>query len=148
MLKSAASLSLSPVMSFPAEGLETAFRNHIDDVRAFLEANHPKQYAVYNLAQRKYRPVKFDSRVSECPFNPRKAPPLATLFAVCKNMHLWLRQTPRNICIVHCMDGREASATVVAAFLCFVRLFDHHVPGVQLFAHRRVSPQLTASQLR
>ena len=51
------------VMSFPAEGIETAYRNHIDDVRNYLEAKHPKAYAVYNCSERTYRVAKFDNRV-------------------------------------------------------------------------------------
>ena len=50
-------------MSFPAEGLETAFKNHIDDVRAFLESRHAGAYAVYNCSERKYNKSKFDNRV-------------------------------------------------------------------------------------
>ena len=38
------------VMSYPAEGVESAIRHHIDDVRAFLDAHHKNAYAVYNLA--------------------------------------------------------------------------------------------------
>ena len=37
-------------MSYPAEGVESAIRHHIDDVRAFLDAHHKGAYAVYNLA--------------------------------------------------------------------------------------------------
>ena len=52
------------VMSFPAEGMESAYRNHIDDVRAYLEGRHHGSYAVYNCSQRSYRVAKFQSRVS------------------------------------------------------------------------------------
>ena len=52
------------VMSYPAEGMESAIKNHIDDVREFLEANHPGSYTVYNLSNRSYRTAKFHNRVS------------------------------------------------------------------------------------
>jgi len=51
------------VMSYPAEGVESAIKNHIDDVREFLETKHPGVYAVYNLSNRSYRTVKFQNRV-------------------------------------------------------------------------------------
>ena len=51
------------VMSFPAEGMESAIKNHIDDVRGFLDSRHPDCYAVYNLSQRIYRSDKFQNRV-------------------------------------------------------------------------------------
>jgi len=50
-------------MSFPAEGVESAIKNHIDDVRNFLEGKHRGAYAVYNLSQRQYRNAKFENRV-------------------------------------------------------------------------------------
>ena len=52
-------------MSFPAEGIETAYRNNIDEVRLFLDSKHPGSYAVYNCSERKYRVAKFDNRVIE-----------------------------------------------------------------------------------
>lgn len=52
------------VMSFPAEGVESAIKNNIEDVRLFLDAKHPGRYAVYNLSLRTYRASKFHNRVS------------------------------------------------------------------------------------
>lgn len=51
-------------MSFPAEGVESAIKNNIEDVRLFLDSKHPGRYAVYNLSPRTYRPSKFHNRVS------------------------------------------------------------------------------------
>lgn len=44
-------------------------------------------------------------QVSECNWQVRRAPNLRSLYSVCKNMHLWLKQDQRNICIVHCLVG-------------------------------------------
>jgi hypothetical protein len=52
------------VMSFPAEGVESAIKNNIEDVRLFLDAKHAGHYAVYNLSPRTYRASKFHNRVS------------------------------------------------------------------------------------
>lgn len=51
-------------MSFPAEGVESAIKNNIEDVRLFLDAKHLGHYAVYNLSPRIYRASKFHNRVS------------------------------------------------------------------------------------
>lgn len=67
-------------MSFPAEGVESAIKNHIEDVRLFLDAKHPGRYAVYNLSPRTYRPSRFHSRVRgrastpQDPLRDRSAP--------------------------------------------------------------------------
>ncbi|KAK2189330.1 hypothetical protein NP493_109g06044 [Ridgeia piscesae] len=136
------------VMSFPAEGVEATIKNHIDDVRGFLDLHHANCYAVYNCSQRLYRASKFQNRVSDCGWSLKKAPTLALLFSVCKNMHLWLRQNPTNICVVHCTDGKAVSATVVCAFMCFCRLFDNPDHALKLFAMKRVPPGILPSQRR
>lgn len=51
------------VMSYPAEGVESAIKNHIDDVKNFLDQRHLNSYAVYNLSNRSYRALKFQNRV-------------------------------------------------------------------------------------
>ncbi|XP_048044724.1 cyclin-G-associated kinase isoform X5 [Megalobrama amblycephala] len=136
------------VMSFPAEGVESAIKNNIEDVRLFLDSRHAGHYAVYNLSKRSYRPARFHNRVSECGWQPRRAPTLKNLYSICKNMHQWLKQDQRNICIVHCLDGRAASAVVVCAFLGFCRLFSTAEAAVYMFSMKRCPPGISPSHKR
>ncbi|XP_021571195.1 cyclin-G-associated kinase isoform X2 [Carlito syrichta] len=136
------------VMSFPAEGVESAIKNNIEDVRLFLDSKHPGHYAVYNLSTRTYRPSKFHNRVSECGWVARRAPHLHTLYNICKNMHSWLRQDHRNVCVVHCVDGRAASAVAVCSFLCFCRLFSTAEAAVYMFSMKRCPPGIWPSHKR
>ncbi|XP_063150948.1 cyclin-G-associated kinase isoform X2 [Candoia aspera] len=136
------------VMSFPAEGVESAIKNNIEDVRLFLDSKHPGRYAVYNLSPRTYRPSRFHNRVSECGWPARRTPNLQNLYSICKNMHLWLKQDPKNVCIVHCLDGRAASAVVVCSFLCFCRLFTTAEAAVYMFSMKRCPPGIWPSHKR
>ncbi|XP_068166138.1 cyclin-G-associated kinase isoform X1 [Antennarius striatus] len=136
------------VMSFPAEGVESAIKNNIEDVRLFLDSRHAGHYAVYNLSKRSYRPSRFHNRVSECNWQVRRAPNLRSLYSVCKSMHLWLKQDQRNICIVHCLDGRAASAVAVCSFLCFCRLFTTAEAAVYMFSMKRCPPGISPSHKR
>ncbi|CAH1242822.1 GAK [Branchiostoma lanceolatum] len=102
------------VMSFPAEGIEATYKNNLEEIRLYLDSRHTGRYAVYNLSQRTYRHHKFHNRVSECGWPPKRAPSLSNLFAICKNMQQWLRQDPRNICVLHCLHGRFESRTISA----------------------------------
>ncbi|XP_042305529.1 cyclin-G-associated kinase isoform X3 [Sceloporus undulatus] len=136
------------VMSFPAEGVESAIKNNIEDVRLFLDSKHPGRYAVYNLSPRTYRPSRFHNRVSECGWPARRSPNLQNLYSICKNMHLWLKQDPKNVCIVHCLDGRAASAVVVCSFLCFCRLFTTAEAAVYMFSMKRCPPGIWPSHKR
>ncbi|XP_073898889.1 cyclin-G-associated kinase isoform X3 [Castor canadensis] len=136
------------VMSFPAEGVESAIKNNIEDVRLFLDAKHAGHYAVYNLSPRTYRASKFHNRVSECGWTARRAPHLHSLYTLCRNMHAWLREDPRNVCVVHCVDGRAASAVAVCAFLCFCRLFSTAEAAVYMFSMKRCPPGIWPSHKR
>ncbi|XP_063311580.1 cyclin-G-associated kinase isoform X2 [Pelobates fuscus] len=136
------------VMSFPAEGVESALKNNIEDVRLFLDSKHPGSYAVYNLCLKKYHHARFHSRVSECGWQGRRAPNLMNLYSICKNMHIWLKQDQKNVCIVHCLDGRVASAVVVCSFLCFCRLFTTAEAAVYMFSMKRCPPGIWSSHKR
>ncbi|KAJ8285969.1 hypothetical protein GJAV_G00033020 [Gymnothorax javanicus] len=136
------------VMSFPAEGVESAIKNNIEEVRLFLDSRHAGHYAVYNLSKRSYRPSRFHNRVSECGWQARRAPNLRSLYSVCKSMHQWLKQDQRNICIVHCLDGRAVSAVAVCSFLCFCRLFTTAEAAVYMFSMKRYPPGISASHKR
>ncbi|XP_036777287.1 cyclin-G-associated kinase isoform X3 [Manis pentadactyla] len=136
------------VMSFPAEGVESAIKNNIEDVRLFLDSKHPGRYMVYNLCTRTYRPSKFHNRVSECGWAARRAPSLHGLYSLCKNVHAWLRQDHRNVCVVHCVDGRAASAVAVCSFLCFCRLFSTAEAAVYMFSMKRCPPGIWPSHKR
>lgn len=46
-------------------------------------------------------------QVSECGWQPRRAPTLKNLYSICKNMHQWLKQDQRNICIIHCLVSKH-----------------------------------------
>ncbi|KAG5847448.1 hypothetical protein ANANG_G00126170 [Anguilla anguilla] len=137
------------VMSYPAEAIELGYRNHVEDVRSFLDSRHMDHYTVFNLSQRNYRGAKFSNRVSECNWPARQAPSLHNLFAVCKNMHNWLQQNPKNVCVITCMqDGRAPAGVLVCAMFCFCHLFCNPVPAIQLLSAKRPGLGLWPSHRR
>ncbi|NXG08383.1 GAK kinase, partial [Sakesphorus luctuosus] len=92
--------------------------------------------------------LNFKMKVSECGWPARRAPNLQNLYSICKNMHLWLKQDQKNVCIVHCLDGRAASAVVVCSFLCFCRLFTTAEAAVYMFSMKRCPPGIWPSHKR
>lgn len=136
------------VMSYPAEGLESAYRNHVEDVRTLLDTRHRGHYAIYNVSGRAYSSAKFECKVTERGWLARKAPPLHTLFNLCRSMLAYLSQDGRNLCVVHCLDGKCSSAVLVSAFLVFCHLFDSPEEALQMFAVRRCPVTLCPSQIR
>ncbi|TRY92523.1 hypothetical protein DNTS_008245 [Danionella cerebrum] len=136
------------VMSYPAEVVEMSYRNHTEDIRSFLDSRHADHYTVFNLSQRNYRGAKFSNRVSECNWPSRQAPSLHNLFAVCKNMYNWLKQNPKNVCVITCSDGRAPSGVLVCAMFCFCHLFANPVPAMQLLSAKRPGSGLWPSHRR
>lgn len=51
-------------MAFPGSGLETIYRNNIDDVANFLHQRHNSDYLVINLSGKKYDKTKFKGNVN------------------------------------------------------------------------------------
>uniref|UniRef100_A0A674D7F0 Auxilin n=1 Tax=Salmo trutta TaxID=8032 RepID=A0A674D7F0_SALTR len=136
------------VMSYPTEALQIGNQNHVEDMRSFLDSRHADHYTVFNLSQRNYRGAKFSNRVSECNWPSRQAPSLHNLFAVCKNMHNWLKQNPKNVCVITCSDGRAPSGVLVCAMFCFCHLFSNPVPAMQLLSAKRPGSGLWPSHRR
>ena len=54
----------------------------------------------------------------------------------------------KNVCVVHCIDGKASSAVVVVALFLYTRLFPTIDEGLQMFAVKRCPPGLNASQYR
>ncbi|XP_033821651.2 putative tyrosine-protein phosphatase auxilin [Periophthalmus magnuspinnatus] len=136
------------VMTYPAESVQIGYQNHVEDMRSFLDSRHADHYTVFNLSQRNYRGAKFSNRVSECNWPSRQAPSLHNLFAVCKNMHNWLKQNPKNVCVITCSDGRAPSGVLVCAMFCFCRLLTNPVPAMQLLSAKRPGSGLWPSHRR
>ena len=55
-------------MSYPADGIESTYKNNIDDVRSFLDSKYPENYLVINVSPRTYRTEKLSDRVSSPSF--------------------------------------------------------------------------------
>ena len=51
-------------MAFPSAGLESAYRNPIDQVADVCRENHGKYFLIFNLSERPYDDSKFDKQVS------------------------------------------------------------------------------------
>ena len=66
------------VMSYPATGVKTFWRNKISEVRRFLEEKHPGHFYVFNVSEKPYDWALFDeqvNRVSNHNWQDHHAPP-------------------------------------------------------------------------
>ena len=51
-------------MAYPAAGIESMYRNHVDDVANFLTEKHNSDFLIINLSGKKYDNNKFFNKVS------------------------------------------------------------------------------------
>ncbi|EGC40549.1 hypothetical protein DICPUDRAFT_25009 [Dictyostelium purpureum] len=125
-------------MSFPADGVESAYRNSIYDVSKMLNENHKNNYLIYNLSERKYDYSLFNKSVVDwCGFPDHHAPPLGLLFKIVKTIYDWLGKDPLNVVIVHCMAGKGRTGTVISCLLQYGGLFDSASDAMRYFAVKR-----------
>ncbi|XP_045604252.1 cyclin-G-associated kinase isoform X1 [Procambarus clarkii] len=135
-------------MSYPAEGLESAYRNHVDDVKAVLDGRHPGHYVIYNVSGRQYHSTKFTSRVVEGNWSGKKAPTLGALYNLACSIHDYLAKDPKNIVVIHCIDGKASTAMLVCSFLLVSHAFKRPEQALNMFAIKRCPPDLQPSQFR
>jgi hypothetical protein len=50
-------------MSFPATGLESTYRNNLEDVARMLQLKHQDKFMVFNLSDRSYDVTKLNFQV-------------------------------------------------------------------------------------
>eukprot|EP00794_Sanderia_malayensis_P008283 gene8283-9167_t len=140
------------VMSYPADGIESKFKNSIDDVRIYLDTKFTDRYVVINISQRLYKVDKLNDRVFESGWNAKKSPTLNQLVSLCRKINNFLRQDKKNIVAIHCLDGKLGSSIMIAAFLLFIKLFTQPSMALDMFSLRRLSPgekcNVNPSQLR
>eukprot|EP01107_Rhizomastix_libera_P003109 TRINITY_DN1537_c0_g1_i2.p1 TRINITY_DN1537_c0_g1~~TRINITY_DN1537_c0_g1_i2.p1 ORF type:complete len:725 (-),score=226.17 TRINITY_DN1537_c0_g1_i2:67-2241(-) len=125
-------------MAFPADGVESTYRNYIEDVAKFLDERHMDRYLIFNLSGRDYNYERFGGKVlSWCSFPDHHPPPLWMLCKLMTDMDAFLKEGNRNVVIVHCMAGKGRTGTVIASFLLFERQFIQAKDALDFFARMR-----------
>eukprot|EP00002_Diphylleia_rotans_P005244 TRINITY_DN14356_c0_g1_i1.p1 TRINITY_DN14356_c0_g1~~TRINITY_DN14356_c0_g1_i1.p1 ORF type:complete len:684 (+),score=117.11 TRINITY_DN14356_c0_g1_i1:45-2096(+) len=124
-------------MAFPAEGVESIYRNPIDDVASLLIDKHGEHFMIFNLSERSYDYAKFNHQVIEFGFPDHHSPSLQLLLIICKSIHSHLMSDPRNVAVVHCMAGKGRTGTTIAAYMIFSGLFNDAEEALDHFGRQR-----------
>ena len=135
-------------MSLPAEGQESTFRNHIDDVRAMMENKHSNYYTVFNLSERQSNPSKYPSvHLVKAGWPTAAVPSLDSSLSLCGKMLDYLSRVLRNVLVVYCLDDKSSTAYIVCALLLYSGLVSSVEAAVSIFSAKRCDPVLTSCQL-
>lgn len=125
-------------MSFPADGVESTYRNSIHEVSKMLKTKHRGHFLIFNLSERQYEYNLLDDMVQDwCGFPDHHAPPLAMLFKIVKTIHGWLEADQLNVVVVHCLAGKGRTGTVIASYLLYAGLFEATQDAMHYFALKR-----------
>lgn len=141
------------VMSYPAEGFESTYRNHFEDVRAYLESKQCP-YMIVNVSGRAYGSYKFGHNKklingNESWKDSAKIASFVELIDICDKISDWLvGQKEKKLVIVHCIDGKLNSSILVSSFLLYIGMFKNYEASSNLFAVRRCPINLNAAHKR
>ncbi|KAF7300639.1 Phosphatases II [Mycena chlorophos] len=108
------------IMGYPADGLESFYRNNRADAKRFLESRHGKNFWVFNfcpIRENSYDAAFFEGRVSRYPFPDHHAPPLAFMPLVAREIANWLDGAPERVAVLHCKAGKGRSGTMACTYL-------------------------------
>jgi tensin len=124
-------------MSFPATGMESAYRNSLKDVAKMLKTKHQESYMIFNLSERSYDISRFNNQVLDFGWPDHLAPSLERLSTVCRSMKSWLDSDPQHVVVVHCKGGKGRTGCVIAAFMNYSEICQSAEAALDRFAMKR-----------
>ncbi|XP_053697720.1 uncharacterized protein LOC128744612 isoform X1 [Sabethes cyaneus] len=124
-------------MGYPAEQLESLYRNKIEDVQKMLEKNHAGCYKIYNLcSERNYNHERFPC-YSGYPFKDHNPPDIELINSFCKDVDDYLRADSKNVVAVHCKAGKGRTGTMICCYLLYSRQFNTAAEALHYYGQRR-----------
>ncbi|XP_012258093.2 cyclin-G-associated kinase [Athalia rosae] len=144
------------IMPYPADGIESAYRaNHVEDVRAFLQARHPPpaRIQLYNLSRGRPNASRLPGKHIDCSFvfaaPESNTPLLSALYQLCQDIYRYLDADFNHVVVLYCTDGYRTSAVVACSLLLYSGALSSTEETITLFTTRRCqAPVLQPSELR
>jgi phosphatidylinositol-3,4,5-trisphosphate 3-phosphatase/dual-specificity protein phosphatase PTEN len=84
-----------------------------------MTERHGDQFRVYNLSGIGYDYEKFQGKVSDFPWADHHSPPLDTLFRICQDIDIFLKEEDGRVVNIHCLAGKGRTGTVICCYLLY-----------------------------
>ncbi|CAF1286650.1 unnamed protein product [Adineta steineri] len=144
------------VMTTPRDNSsDVSSRSTAESIRDILDTKHPNCYMLYLLDQSSnnessYPKEIFHNRVLEIPlFDDKQSPSLVSLLWFCQKITSYLLESPSNVVVLDCNDGKNQLAYGVCSLLAYHKILPQADQIIKYYQHHRsLNSSLTMSQKR
>ncbi|KAH7825524.1 putative pten protein [Monocercomonoides exilis] len=127
-------------MGYPSESFEAMYRNPMTDVKKFLNFRHKDHYRVYNLCcepDRQYDHSHFEGRVGCYPFADHNCPPFEMIEEFCLDCDQYMKQDPKNVCVIHCKAGKGRTGLMICCLLLYMKEWENAEEAMEFYGIAR-----------
>ena len=127
-------------MGFPSIGIESIYRNSLNDIINFLNKYH-SNYKIYNLCLEENKIYNkeffFGKELAIFPFIDHEPCPIKLILEFCIDIVLYLNRNPDGLCAIHCKAGKGRTGVMIVCYMIFTGICNNSQEALDIFAQKR-----------
>ena len=101
-------------------------------VAHLLQKRHSSHFMIWDLSEMNFIESIFEDQVISTNFPGLPCPPLGLLIRLILSIDHWLKSSPNNVAVFHCLTGEGRTATLLACFLSWTGEAGLNTPSLAL----------------